>query len=124
MTNEASVAELVDLNERMIEAENSGAMPEAHVFFEGLLATAFAFRRASGEVLDRDGFLGALDSGGDRSLDRASEVQLLGTSRALVTCVVRMTVGGVSRRFDNARLFARDSEGNWRLLGWANERLS
>ena len=116
--------DLARLNILIIDAENAGATIDAHAFFEGILAQSFAFRRASGQVVDRAGFLDALASGGDRVADGGTHHFLLGSSRALTTCVVRMTVDGASRRFDNARLFARDAEGAWKLLAWANEPLS
>ena len=113
-------ADLRQLNLDIANAENDGAKP----FFEPLLASAFAFRRANGAVVDRQGFLEALKAGGDRSTEPDSiRIMPLGNSRALVTCVVSMGPPDQRKRFDNARLFARDEKQQWRLLAWANEAI-
>jgi hypothetical protein len=41
-------------------------------------------------------------------------------NRAVVTCVVSQQSAGGIRRYHNIRLFVRH-DGDWRLLGWANE---
>ena len=54
--------DLHDLNIEIGEAEDK---PE-RTFFENRLATAFAFRRRTGEVVDRDEYLNTLARGADR----------------------------------------------------------
>ena len=39
----------------------------------------------------------------------------------MVTCIVTVADGDERKRFHNVRLFVRSGEGEWRLLGWANE---
>lgn len=112
--------DLHQLNIKLAVAENNGDRE----FFEPLLARAFAFRRANGEVVDRQGFLDALKAGGNRQTEEESiQITSLGHSRALVTCVVSMGAPDQRRRFDNARLFAKNEHDQWRLLGWANETI-
>ena len=84
------------------------------------LAPAVAFRRANGTVVDRDGFLEGVKPSGPRELTIQS-IALLGQQRALVTCIVSMSIGGRPATFDNARLFVRTNGGDWQLIGWANE---
>jgi hypothetical protein len=110
--------ELGQLNLEITNAENHGNKE----FFEVLLAPAFAFRRANAAVVDRQQFLEALKAGGDRQTEPESiEITLLGNSRALVECVVSMGALDKRMRFENARLFVKDENGQWRLLAWANE---
>ena len=114
----SAINELRQLSIDIPNAENSGDKG----FFERLLAPVFAFRRASAVVVDRQGFLDALKGGGDRETELESiQVTPLGGSRALVTSVVAMGSSNQRQRFDNARLFVKDENGEWRLLGWANE---
>ena len=102
------------LNARINDAENAGDRD----FLAGTLAPELAFLRADGKTVDDGGrFL-------QKAAPRApceltvEHVEILGT-RAIVKCVV--TCG--KDRFHNVRLFVR-LEGHWRLLGWANERLT
>jgi hypothetical protein len=55
---------------------------------------------------------------------RETEVQSIDLQgdRALVTCIVTMKSPDGDNRFHNMRLFVRH-EGQWKLLGWANEKL-
>jgi hypothetical protein len=120
MAGTLSASDLCQLNLEITNAENNANT----AFFEALLAPAFAFRRANGVVVDRQGFLDALKAGGDRQTEAESiEIKLLGKSRALVECVVFAGTPDQRRRFENARLFSRDENGNWRLLSWANESI-
>lgn len=118
MTAALSRPDLRQLNIDIANAENKGDKE----FFEPLLARAFAFRRANGEVVDRQGFLDALKVSGNRQTEEESiQITPLGNSRVLVKCVVSMGAPNQRMRFDNARLFAKDERDEWRLLGWANE---
>jgi hypothetical protein len=120
MAGPLSASDLCQLNLEITNAENNAN----RAFFEALLAPAFAFRRANGVVVDRQGFLDALKAGGDRRTEAESiEIKLLGKSRALVECVVFTGTPDQRRRFENARLFSMDEGGNWRLLSWANESI-
>jgi Domain of unknown function (DUF4440) len=117
-----TIDELRRLNAEIGARENSGR--DALDYFNDLLAPAFAFRRASGDVVDRCAYLLALEAGGTRETDPASiEVVPFGDARAIVSCLVSMEVKGRRERFHNVRLFVRDAQKKWRLLAWANERL-
>ena len=107
---------LAHLNARIGKAESEGDTR----FFEDLLASAFAFRRANGVIADRAAFLGAVKKSPERDT-QIDSITLFGSHRALVTCVVRMTVDGERRAFHNVRLFVSDESGDWKLLAWANE---
>jgi hypothetical protein len=114
--------ELVRLNQRVPIEENA----KNRLFFEDLLAPAFAFRRASGALDTREMFLLSVpDAKGERSCDPDSiEVRVLGTRRAIVTCVVMVKNEDASvERFHNVRLFVKGSDDRWKLLAWANERV-
>ena len=89
-------------------------------YFEDLLAPAFAFRRASGVVVDRKQFIEAVAAGAQRTTSIRS-ITFAGKARAVVSCVVTMEVQGAKKDFDNLRVFVRADDGRWKLLGWANE---
>jgi hypothetical protein len=114
--NDQGRASLISINEAIPQRENTGGSSESHDFFVDLLAPSFSMRRASGEVIDRQMFLGALNSSKTRS-QRDVAVTLVGSSRAVVTSEVEMD--GVT--FHNLRVFIATDSG-WRLLAWANER--
>jgi hypothetical protein len=84
---------------------------------DGLLAPAFAFRRADGSVVDRAGFLAAVKQSPARHTE-VTAVTLHG-DRAVVECVVTMD----GKAYHNLRLFIRQGD-EWKLLGWANEAAS
>jgi hypothetical protein len=89
-------------------------------YFEDLLAPAFAFRRASGVIVDRAQFIGAVAPSAPRKTTVRS-ITFAGHARAVVSCVVAMDVEGVSKNFDNLRVFVLDADKRWKLLAWANE---
>jgi hypothetical protein len=97
------------LNARLNEAENAGDRD----FLAAILAPELAFLRADGKTVDDAGRF--LQKVAPREFE---QIEVLGT-RAIVKCVV--TRG--EERFHNIRLFVR-LEGQWKLLGWANERLT
>ena len=89
-------------------------------YFEDLLTPAFAFRRASGVVVDRKQFIEAVAPGAERTTTVRS-ITFAGRARAVVACTVAMDVQGTKKDFDNLRVFVRGDDGKWKLLGWANE---
>lgn len=80
-----------------------------------ILASRFAFRRASGQLVNREEYLDKVAPSPQRGT-RVDELAIFG-DRAVVMCVVEQD--GV--HYHNIRLFVREG-GEWRLLGWANER--
>jgi hypothetical protein len=102
------------LNARINEAENSGDRD----FLAGILAPELAFLRADGKTVDDAGRFLQKVAPRERCQLTFEHVEVLG-ARALVKCVV--TCG--KERFHNLRLFVR-IEGQWKLLAWANERLT
>jgi hypothetical protein len=114
-------AALINLNDRIPEAGNRGADPESRAFLDSILAPVFAFRRASGTLTDRAGYLDSLASGGDRVNLGSYDITLMGEHRAIVSCRIQMTVGNVLREFDNLRVFVKNEDTEWQLLAWANE---
>ena len=103
---------LEDLNLKIGDAENRGDRK----WLEGILAPRLAFQRADpARTVDTESqFLEKLKPGGNR-VTRIESIRFYG-ERAIVTCIV--AVGGQS--YHNLRLFVR-REGDWKLLGWANE---
>jgi hypothetical protein len=114
-------AALISLNDRIPEAENRGADAESRAFLDSILAPVFAFRRASGTLTNREGYLSSLASGGDRVILGSYDITLAGEYRAIVSCRIQMTVGNVMREFDNLRVFVKNKDMKWQLLAWANE---
>jgi len=106
---------LKELNGKIGDAENRGD----HEWLAGVLAPKLAFQRADEQktVDDQVAFLQKVKSGGSRETQIVEPIDLYG-DRAIVKCIV--TVG--NQRFHNLRLFVR-REGQWKLLGWANEPL-
>jgi len=109
MTNDEQV--LTDINKKMIDAENNGDVE----WLLTVLAPRLAFQRADGTIDDQVAFLQKAKAGGTRKLISIDSIALFG-DRAVVQCIVK--VG--DQEFHNLRLFVR-REGQWKLLGWANE---
>lgn len=108
------LAALAQLNVAIGTAETDGD----RAFLEAVLAEQLAFRRASGAVVDRAGYLAAVAPSEQRTTEVES-VQLCG-DRAVVTCIVTLhRANDDLPRFHNVRLFTRTDDG-WKLLGWAN----
>src|SRR5262249_40348491 len=105
------------LNFSINEAENSGDRDS----LAEVLAPELALMRGDGKTFDDAGrFLQKVakrPEPGELETDKV-EVEVLG-NRAIVKCVVEQ--GG--KCYHNVRLFVR-LEGQWKLLGWANERLT
>jgi len=106
---QAEIRDLALLNHEIGAAENAGDLER----LGGMVAPSLAFRRRDGAIVDRDAFLQTPRPGNRQT--RIESIHVYG-NRAVVTCVV--TDSGVVTH--NIRLFAKQ-EGNWRLLGWANE---
>jgi hypothetical protein len=102
------------LNARLNEAENAGDRD----FLAGVLAPELAFLRADGRTVDDGGRFLQKVAPRDRYELTIEPIEVLGT-RAIVKCVVARG----DERFHNVRLFVR-LDGEWKLLGWANERLT
>ena len=102
------------INARLNDAENAGDRD----VLAGLLAPELAFLRADGKTVDDGGRFLQKVARRDPCDLTVEHVEVIGT-RAIVKCVV--TCG--TTRFHNVRLFVR-IEGQWKLLGWANERLT
>ncbi len=114
------VEQLAALN---IEIGRKEAETDA-TYFDGLLAPAFVMRRANKEraVIDRGTFLDALRQAEKKPRDtRVTSISLLGSERAIVTCVVTMD----RRDYDNLRVFVRNTNPAagrpWLLVAWINE---
>ena len=101
------------LNAQLNEAENSGDRD----FLAGVLAPELAFLRADGKTVDDAGRFLQKAAPRDRCDITFEPTEVHGT-RAIVKCVV--TCGKL--RYHNIRLFVQ-LEGQWKLLGWANERM-
>ncbi len=113
MGMDADIENLHKLNMDIGVAESEGTVE----FFRGLLATAFAMRRASGTTDTRDTFICHVKQSNPRTT-RDVSVTLLGKNRAAVNCIVEMQ----GRQYENFRLFIRETENTgWKLLAWANE---
>jgi len=109
---------LEKLNTEIGDAESKGNLK----WLTDVIAPEFAFRRASGKIDGGVGFLKAVKASEPRKTDIES-IDLYG-KRAIVKCIVKMG----DKKFHNIRLFVwidgqEGQEGQWKLLGWANEPL-
>jgi hypothetical protein len=111
--------ELREINLRIPAAEDAGDA----AFFETIIGAGFGFRRPSGEIIDKAGFLGIIGKGMRECHPHSIRIFPLGAQRALVTCVLRSRAkeGDPWKEFDQARLFAKDLQGAWKLVGWVND---
>lgn len=106
--------ELEAINLAIGDAENRG---DAEAL-AAMLAPRLAFQRADAArtVDDQVAFLQKVAAGGTRVTRLLEPIELHG-NRAIVKCMVTTADG---KEFHNIRLFVR-RDGQWRLLGWANE---
>jgi hypothetical protein len=102
------------INVRINDAGNAGDRDS----LADILAPELAFLRADGKTVDDGGRFLQKVAPRARCEITFEHIEVLG-ARAIVKCVI--TCG--TARFDNVRLFVR-LEGQWKLLGWANERLT
>jgi hypothetical protein len=113
--------QLKSLDECVTNAEMNGDVR----FFEELLAPAFGFRGANGDIVDRISYLANVAPGPKCRSDLLA-IDLLSDDRAIVSSIVTIldaTDGPASQRFHNVRLFVRGAgdRNAWLLLAWANE---
>jgi len=103
------------LNLAISEAENRGDRD----WLSAILAPRLAFQRAdaAATIDDQIAYLQKVTAGGTRVSRIVEPIEVIG-NRAIIKCIV--TVDG--RDFHNIRLFVR-RDGQWKLLGWANEAL-
>jgi Domain of unknown function (DUF4440) len=106
------IAGLRTLNVEIGEAETSGNRQR----LDEILVPTFAFQRADGTFDDRKAFLEKVNVS-SRRITEIESIAFYG-KRAVVSCIVTMN----GARFHNLRLFIKQGD-EWKLLGWANERL-
>jgi hypothetical protein len=107
---------LASLNLEIGEREDASARE----WFDALLAPQFAMRRGRGAIVGRKELLdGVGPNPAGKRVTRIESIELLGSSRALVKCIVELG----AEKFHNVRLFVRDGD-RWRLLAWANELIA
>lgn len=106
---------LRELNVQISEAENRGDRK----WLEAVLAPKLAFQRADKDqtVEDHVTYLQKVTTGGTRVTLTVEAIEVYG-NLAVVRCIVAVS----KDRFHNIRLFVR-RQGEWKLLGWANEPL-
>jgi hypothetical protein len=109
-------AVLEQLNVEIGYAEDRGD----RVWLDGVLAPQLAFRRANGQIVNREEYLQAVAPGGRRET-QVESIALSG-DRAVVTCIVTIRSASGDQRYHNERLLIRHEE-KWKVLGWANEPL-
>jgi len=112
---------LTKLNLQIGETETAGDAA-ARAWFEHALAPALAFRRADLKTFDdRSAFISKI-APADRRDTAIQSIDVIGDA-AFVQCVVTVRASAGDRRYRNLRLFVRDTAGEWKLLGWANQPL-
>jgi hypothetical protein len=111
---------LEQLNIR-IGVEESKGDDESRAWLDSIMAPQLALRRADGTTIDnREEFLKKVKPSGPRETEVES-IAFYG-NRVVVSCIVTLKSSEGDKRFHNLRLFVRH-EGQWKLLGWANEPL-
>lgn len=104
---------LADLNIQIGEAESRG---DRH-WLDQHIAPVLAFKRSDELTFaNRENFLSEVVPSERRDTEIVS-IDLDG-DQAIVKCIVTMSPSG--EKYHNLRLFVRH-EGDWKLLGWANE---
>lgn len=106
------------LNMEIAAAEDRGD----HQWLANILASELAFRRANGVVVGKAQFISDVKARKE-SKTEVESITFYGKDRAVVTCIVTLKIDGKDVAFHNVRLFIREETG-WKLLGWANERLT
>ena len=109
-------AVLEQLNVEIGNAEDRGDS----VWLASVLAPELAFRRANGQIVNREEYLQAVAPGGPRET-QVESTALFG-DRAVVTGLVTIRSARGDQRYHNVRLLVRHEE-KWKVLGWANEPL-
>lgn len=120
MNNENHKQTLEQLNIRIGQEESKGTK-KARKWLAGILAPRLAFQRADGITIDDQvAFLAKVVPSGPRET-KVESIDIHG-NRAIVKCIVTLKAENGDKSFHNIRLFVRH-EGEWKLLGWANESL-
>jgi hypothetical protein len=116
-----SDATLIDLNQRMTEAEKKGDVP----FFRDVLAEDLIFRRAKGAVVTKEQFI--LDLKGDAF--EKLEAEVLEVRNYADGAVVKVNVRAKRRgdpsegRYLNVRRFVKRDD-KWQLVAWLNTEMT
>jgi hypothetical protein len=122
---EGDIQKLVDLNIRLAQHELKRDK-KARRFFESVLTEALIFRRVTGVVVGKSGFLDDLKQASPFVKLRAESINVRTVDgvdrRALVTLIIVGTKeDGTEGRSWNIRLFAQNDEGrNWQIEFWYN----
>jgi hypothetical protein len=111
---------LEELNIR-IGVEESKGDDQSRSWLAGVIAPKLAFSRADRTTIDsREEFLKKVKPS-DPRVTEVESIDIQG-NRAVVRCIVTLRSASDDKKFHNLRLFVRH-EGQWKLLGWANEPL-
>src|SRR5206468_834977 len=113
---------LMELNKKMGENEKSADL----IFFQDLLADNFLFRRANGDVVNREAYLQDLEQIAEnpyQRLDTHVREVVVDKDSAVATVLViakrkKMEQPG---GFNNVRMFERRN-GKWKLVSWINTK--
>jgi uncharacterized protein DUF4440 len=119
VNNSEAEQDLKALNIRIGAAESKGDKP-AKKWLGDVIAPVLGFRRASGRFAGRDEYLKAV-APSDRRDTTIEAIDIYG-DRAVVRCIVVVQSPTGEKSYHNLRLFVKQ-DGNWKLLGWANEAL-
>lgn len=104
-----------------IGIEESKGDDQSRDWLASVIAPKLTFCRADGITIDnREEFLKKVKPSDPRDTEVES-IDLHG-NRAVVRCIVTLKLAEGDKKFHNVRLFVRH-EGQWKLLGWANEPL-
>jgi hypothetical protein len=128
VTIEATRQDLMNLNEKILKAEQAGT-PSDVEYLATVLSDNFVFRRADRSVVDKATFLGGVAVAAQRLADRQAfdlEVTVVGKAALVTLMVVAFTNTGAQRRprvFKNIRFFV-DRGNGWLLEHWYNEALT
>jgi hypothetical protein len=110
---------LTELNREMVQMEQQGEA--AREYFEPRLSDQLLFRRASGKVDSRSGFLGGLKNNPFERRESEDVSAVVQGDRALVRLIVagKRKDDGSVQRYRNIRLFSRSGD-EWVLEFWYN----
>jgi hypothetical protein len=128
--------ELIELNYRFgkaeVEAEKDETKKQSYDFFERHLHEKLVFRRVGGAVVNREEFLKALASPGNRTERLSSYVIEVTESEDGRTAEVLVLVDLKGQRngndatgfYRNRRIFVKQQNGDWQCLVWFNTRIT
>jgi len=121
------VERLRSLNLQLADWERAGATARNNV--SEVLASGFLFRRASGTVVDRDGFLDGLADAGNRNDELVANVVQIQVFDKQAFVEVYVYLDGaragkpVQGWFRNLRLWERQADNRWLCVFWFNKPL-